>query len=123
VLQLAKQEAVLSDVQKDTVQLVVRLAQVTAENRQMFNELMEMKGNIRVVARVRPLVSRGATHVVPCGVRCVVTAAPCVVMPECGRGEARRGRRRFSHVATEDCGRGASNGRRRHEAVHVGPSL
>ena len=45
-----------TDVCSHTLRLVQRLAGVTAENRVMFNELMEMKGNIRVLARVRPLV-------------------------------------------------------------------
>jgi hypothetical protein len=43
------------DIFSNTAWLVQRLAAVTTDNRVMFNELMEMKGNIRVVARIRPL--------------------------------------------------------------------
>jgi hypothetical protein len=46
------------DIFNNTAWLVQRLAAVTTDNRVMFNELMEMKGNIRVIARIRPLVRR-----------------------------------------------------------------
>ena len=57
-VQAAKHVATYLDIREHTAWLVQRLACVTTENRVMFNELMDMKGNIRVIARVRPMVRR-----------------------------------------------------------------
>ncbi len=46
----------LQAIEDQSRKLICKLANATAESRQMFNELMEIKGNIRVVCRIRPQV-------------------------------------------------------------------